>query len=86
MTNTFHLWADMVRTLRDRLLVEIGLDAHGLIDNPRAGELLGALNGLINDCEQTARVVGDIEFHDRQISQALARAVQRTGEELKGEG
>jgi hypothetical protein len=76
-TNSFRILAELLRELRLAFLTEAGLMEDATLLNPRTGELLGSIAGLINDCENTAKLIDDLKRADLGAFEAFQRAQEK---------
>ena len=77
--NPFLQLAEALRSFHALYTREIGLDEEGLLRNARVAEVLGAINGLVNDCEKLRSMVDELERTDPIAYQAFHRTLEKFG-------
>jgi len=75
--NPFRTWAELLRGLRQCFVVEAGLVDNAALLTPHMGEALGAIAGLINDCEAIAKQIDDLQRKDLGAFEAFQRALEK---------
>jgi hypothetical protein len=66
--------SELLRALQKAFVAEIGVDAEGLVVDPRVGELLGSLHALIAASDRLQEKVDELEWGNRAAYEALERA------------
>jgi hypothetical protein len=69
--------SELVWALQKAFVAEIGVDVEGLVVDPRVGELLGALAGLIAAADQAQAQLDELEWSDHAAYQAFLRAQEK---------
>ena len=74
--------ADLLRRLRQYWVEEVGLSGDNggnapLLPSAMMGEALGTINGLINDCQDAAKLVEKLARAQPDEYAAFIRAVER---------
>lgn len=76
-TNPFLTLAELLRSLRMQFLTEAGLMVDASKMTPQLGEVLGALAGLINECEAIRKLIDDLQRTDVEAYEAFHRALEK---------
>ena len=75
--NPFREWARLLRSLRQHWVAEVGLLKDATLLSPHLGEALGAVAGLINDCDDIAKLIDNLERTDIDALDAFQRALEK---------
>lgn len=73
--NPFTTWAELLRGLRVRFIREAGMQDGEAKFAPTTGQLLGAIGGLIDECESARRLLDRLERDDLDAFAAFQRAL-----------
>jgi hypothetical protein len=76
--NPFKRWAELLRAVRQAFLREMGIGGESVRLSPALGEFLGATAGIVNDCDDAARLLDTLERADADAFAAFQRAMEKT--------
>jgi hypothetical protein len=79
LMNPFSAWGESVRDLRDRFMAVLD-EAHkagtpGIL-SPRAGDLLGMMAGMANDCDRFGIALQEARAKEPAVFDAFVRAME----------
>ena len=75
--NVFNLWVDLLRLLHRDFLAEVNLMPQAALLDPQAGELMGSLAQLINDCLYSAEMLDRMQANAPEQYAAFMRAARK---------
>ena len=73
----FFRLSELLRALQKSFVAELGVDNQGLVVDPRVGEVLAALAGLITALDGLQRQIDELEWSDHPAWQAFVRAQEK---------